>query len=137
MSAIIGIGFLIEFTLISGQKRWLEYGDNVELYLMGMDRHQWGSLHLILGFILMGLLAVHIFLHWNVITNVYKKIIQQPLLNKLLAMGFIIICIMLILVPLFVKPEIKTIKKGYGRQVTLVIDQLLPKSNFILKFYEK
>lgn len=40
MAAITGIGFLIQFTLISGQKRSLVYGENVELYFRGMDRHQ-------------------------------------------------------------------------------------------------
>ena len=108
--------------MISGQKRWLVYGENVELYFMGIDRHQWGTVHLILGFMLIGLLAVHIFLHWNIITCVYKKIIEQPILNKLVALGFNIISMMLIRVPLFVEPEIKPIKKGNGRHVTLVVD---------------
>ncbi|WP_445955549.1 DUF4405 domain-containing protein [Yeosuana sp.] len=39
----------------------------------GMDRHQWGMVHLIFGFILMGPLVVHIFLYWNTITCIYKK----------------------------------------------------------------
>lgn len=136
MSAIIGTGFLIKFNLISGQKRWLVYGENVELYVMGMDRHQWGTVHLILGFMLIGLLAVHIFLHWNIIISVYKKIIEQPILNKFVALGFIVICVMLILVPLFIKPEIKPIKKGNGRHVTLVIDQFLLKDKVFQFLYK-
>lgn len=63
MSAIIGIGFLIKYTLISGQERWDVYGKNVELYWYGMDRNQWGLFHLILGFVLMVLLVAHIVLH--------------------------------------------------------------------------
>lgn len=136
MSAIIGTGFLIKFNLISGQKRWLVYGENVELYVMGMDRHQWGTVHLILGFMLIGLLAVHIFLHWNIIISVYKKIIKQPILNKFVALGFIVICVMLILAPLFIKPEIKPIKKGNGRHVTLVIDQFLLKDKVFQFLYK-
>lgn len=128
MAGIIGIGFLIEFTLISGQKRWLVYGENVELYFLGMDRHQWGTLHLILGFILIGLLTLHIFLHWKTIKSVYKKIIKRPLINKLVALGFIIIGLILILTPFFIKPEIKPIKKGNGRHVTLVVDAFYTKN---------
>ena len=124
MAAIIGIGFLIEFTLISGQKRWSEYGKNVDLYFMGMDRHQWGTVHLILGFVLIGLLVLHIFLHWNTIKHVYKRIIKQPLLNKLVALGFMFICITIILVPLFIQPEIKTTKKGNETHAILVTDNL-------------
>jgi len=120
MSAIIGIGFLIKYTLISGQERWDVYGRNVELYLLGLDRHQWGMIHLILGFVLLGLLIVHIFLHWKVITTVYKKIIEEPLTKKIVALFFIAICTILILVPFFIKPEVESGKKERGHKVTLV-----------------
>ena len=122
MSAIIGIGFLIKYTLISGQDRWEIYGPKVKLYLLGMDRHQWGQLHLILGFVLLGLLVIHTILHWKVITNVYRKIIKEPLTKKAVALVFLMICALLISIPFFVEPDIETIKKGNGRQVTLVTD---------------
>ncbi len=120
MSAIIGIGFLIKYTLISGRERWNVYGRNVELSLFGMDRHQWGMLHLILAFVLLGLLIVHIIFHWKVITNVYKKIIKEPLTKKIVALVFIILCVLMIVIPFFINPEIESIEKGKGRQVTLV-----------------
>ena len=120
MSAIIGIGFLIKYTLISGQERWDVYGQNVELSLFGMDRHQWGMLHLILAFVLLGLLIAHIVFHWKVIVNVYKKIIKEPVTKKVVALLFIILCALLIVIPFFIQPEIESIKKGKGRQVTLV-----------------
>jgi glucan phosphoethanolaminetransferase (alkaline phosphatase superfamily) len=120
MSAIIGIGFLIKYTLISGRERWNVYGRNVELSLFGMDRHQWGMLHLILAFVLLGLLIVHIIFHWKVITNVYKKIIKEPLTKKIVALVFIILCVLMIVIPFFISPEIESIEKGKGRQVTLV-----------------
>ncbi|WP_439153092.1 DUF4405 domain-containing protein [Winogradskyella sp.] len=120
MSAIIGIGFLIKYTLISGQERWELYGSNVELYLFGMDRHQWGMLHLILGFVLFGLLAVHIYLHWNVVTTVYQRMIKQPLTKKIVALCFGIICTSLIIIPFFINPDIEPSKKGRAHKVTLV-----------------
>ena len=122
MSAIIGIGFLIKYTLISGQERKEVYGSNVELYLLGMDRHQWGMIHLILGFVLFGLLVVHIFLHWKIVTTVYRKIIKVPLTKRVVGFCFVMICALLILIPFFIKPEIETIEKGKRRQVTLVTD---------------
>ena len=115
MAAIIGIGFLMQFTLISGEKRWIKYGENVNLYFMGMDRHQWGTIHLILGYVLIGLLALHLFLHWNIIKSVYRKLIKRPLLNKLVGLGFIIICFVLVLLPFFINPEIKTNGKSNGK----------------------
>jgi hypothetical protein len=120
MSAIIGTGFLIKYTLISGQERWKIYGENTELYFLGLARHQWGMIHLVLGFVLFGLLIVHIVLHRKIVTNVYHKIIKIPILKKVVALSFIIICLLLILLPLIVKPRITTIEKGKGRQVTLV-----------------
>ena len=122
MSAIVGIGFLIKYTLISGQERWEVYGRNVELYWLGMDRHQWGMLHLILGFVVLALLVAHIILHWKVITNVYRKIIKVPLANKIVALVFILMCASMVIVPFFIQPEIETNKKEMGRKVTLVTD---------------
>jgi hypothetical protein len=120
MSAIIGIGFLIKYTLIPGQERWAIYGGPTELFWLGMDRHEWGMLHLILGFVLLGLLVLHIIVHWKVITNVYNKIIKEPLIKKAVVLVFITLCAVMILFPFFIKPDIEPIKKGSGRQVTLV-----------------
>ena len=82
MSVIIGTGFLIKYTLISGQERWDVYGRKVELYLLGLDRHQWGMIHLILGFVLMGLLIAHIVFHWkikekSIFEHFFQKIFLQ------------------------------------------------------------
>jgi hypothetical protein len=52
MMAIAGIGFLMKYVLVPGSERWEKYGSNVDLFLWGWDRHQWGALHLILGYIL-------------------------------------------------------------------------------------
>ena len=122
MSAIIGTGFLMKYTLISGQERWSHYGINVELHFLGMSRHQWGMLHLILAFVLLSLLILHSILHWKIITNVYKKIIKEPVTKKVVALIFIILCTLMIAIPLFIKPEIESNKKDKGRQVTLVTD---------------
>lgn len=122
MSAVIGIGFLIKFTLISGLERKSIYGQNVELYLFNMDRHQWANIHFILGLVFFGLLAIHIFLHAKVISAIYNKIIKTPLTKKFFAFIFILLCALFILVPFFITPKIEPIEKGKGHQVTLVTD---------------
>ena len=122
MSAIIGIGFLIKYRLISGQDRWEVYGPKVELYFFGMDRHQWGMIHLILGFVLLGLLMVHIIFHWKVVTTVFGRIIKEPLVKKVVVLVFVILCALMLVFPFFITPEIEPIKRGSGRQVTLVTD---------------
>ena len=120
MSVILGIGFLIKYTLLSGQDRKEVYGHNVELYYLGLDRHQWGTIHLLLSFVLIGLLALHIVLHWKVVTTVYQRIIKVKLAKRLLAFGFAIVCAFLILAPLFIKPEVEITNNRKERQVTLV-----------------
>lgn len=122
MSAIISIGFLIKYTLLSGQDRKEVYGQNVELYFLNMDRHQWGAIHLYLSFVFISLLVIHVFLHWKVVTAVYQKIIKVQLTKRIIALSFGIICAVLVIVPFFINPKVEPIAKGKGHQVTLVTD---------------
>jgi uncharacterized membrane protein len=122
MSAIIGIGFLIKYTLVSGIERKQIYGQHVDLLFLNMNRHQWGTIHFILGLIFFGLLATHIFLHWKMITSAYQKLIETQKKKRVVALVFIIICTLLIILPFFVKPKLAPIKKGNSSQVTLVTD---------------
>ncbi|MHC4076764.1 MAG: DUF4405 domain-containing protein [Planctomycetota bacterium] len=45
LAGIAGIGFLIKYVLVPGYQRWEIYGRNVSLFLWGLDRHQWGTIH--------------------------------------------------------------------------------------------
>ncbi len=116
MSAIVGIGFLIKYTLIPGQERWLKYGDNVELYMFGMDRHDWGLIHLVIGFILVGLLIVHIILHWELIACMYNRMFQKKSTNTLIMILFITICGLFIIFPFLLNPKTTKAEYGKGRQ---------------------
>ncbi len=118
MSAVVGIGFLIKYTLINGQERWIVYKDNVELYFWGLDRHEWGAIHLIIGYVFLGLLVLHIVLHWKIIVCVYDKIFQKKQVRKLISIVFITVCLLLIVVPFLIKPSIGKTEKGAGKQTT-------------------
>jgi len=72
-----------------------------------MDRHEWGAIHLYIGFILLGLLLLHIILHWKVITCVYNRIIEKKLVKNIVAFAFIIISTLLIVIPLLVNPKVE------------------------------
>lgn len=112
MMAIVGLGFLMKFILIPGKERWVKYGRNVELQLMGMDRHEWGRIHLIIGFVLLSLLALHIILHWKVILGLFRKLFGQRRARRILASAFVILSLLLIIVPLSAKPEIQELGMG-------------------------
>ena len=53
-----------------------------------------GYVTLIIGFVLIGLLTVHIFLQWHIITSVYEKMIKEPLTKKMIAFVFALICLL-------------------------------------------
>lgn len=46
MSSVLGVGLLIKYTLISGQEQISKYGRNDKLLLLGLNRHEWGEIHL-------------------------------------------------------------------------------------------
>lgn len=115
MAAITGIGFILKYNLIHGSERWTVYGDNVELFLCGMDRHTWGTIHLILGIILIGLLAIHIILHWKSVTCVYNKLFNKKITYKLLTALFVIICILFMILPFIIEPTVGEIQHRGGK----------------------
>ena len=77
MMAVIGIGLLIKYVLVPGSRRWDIYVRNVDLTLWGWDRHQWGTVHLILGAILSLLLVLHIVFHWRQIVCMYRQFVRR------------------------------------------------------------
>ena len=113
--AIAGIGFLMKFVLIPGKDRWTEYGRNVGLFLLGMDRHEWGTIHLIIAFILLGLLLLHIILHLKMIAGMFDKLIASRKARWVIAIVFLITCALLISFSMFVKPEVKEPGRGEGQ----------------------
>ena len=56
MLPIAGIGFLMKYVLVSGVDRNSIYAPDVELLYCGLDRHQWGSIYLVMSFLFLFLL---------------------------------------------------------------------------------
>jgi hypothetical protein len=81
MMPIAGIGFLIKYVLVPGFKRNEIYGRDVELYYWGIDRHQWGTIHLVLSFVLLFLLLLHIVFHWKQIAGIFKTMVSKRVLR--------------------------------------------------------
>lgn len=106
MMPIAGIGFLMKYALVSGVQRNAIYGNNCDLLYCGLDRHQWGSIHLILSVIFLVLLLLHIVLHWKMITQLFKKMFASFVLRITLVSFFILITFVFGIMPFFVKPEV-------------------------------
>lgn len=115
MMAIGGIGFLMKFILVRGSQVWEIYGEHLDLLLWGWDRHQWGTFHLILGYILLGLLVLHIVFHWKQIGVMFKCLISKKSFRILLTIIFIVLCLLFFLFAFIVEIDKVTLKTGEGR----------------------
>lgn len=115
MSVIAGIGFLLKYTLITGRESQIKYGNNVELSLFGMGRHDWGAIHFVISFLFLGLLALHLYLHWKTVIHVFNKLVQRKVPNKIILLSFIIISSLLMISPFFIKPKIEINENRNGQ----------------------
>ena len=103
----------MKYVLVPGYLRWDIYGQNVSLFFCGLDRHQWGTIHFIIGVIFLSLLVLHIILHWQTIVGIYCKLIPNRFARWTTALILLVITILLFAFPYFVKPEV--IEQGRGR----------------------
>ena len=111
--AIAGIGLLIKYVLLPGKETAAVYGRKVDLFLFGMDRHAWGRIHLIIAFVLLGLLTLHVVLHWNMILSIYCRFLGNTVVRRIVAVIVFVVGTFLVVSPFFVKPEIqKSERKG-------------------------
>jgi len=114
IAAIGGIGFLMKYVLVPGYMRWQIYNRNVELYFCGMDRHEWGTIHLVIGLVFLALLVLHIVLHWDMILTIYKKLMPNRLARWIVALALICITTLLFVFSYFVKPDVQQRGRGEG-----------------------
>ena len=117
MSLLIGMGLLIKYVLLPGKEVWLIYKDNVELTFLGLDRHQWGTIHLIVALVLIALLILHIILHWKQVYGIYKRIIKKKTYRSSLLIVFTILAAFFILFSFVVPIEISPHERLYKNRV--------------------
>jgi hypothetical protein len=55
-------GVLMRYVLPPGSKRFMT--------IWGLDRHEWGDIHFWISIVFLGLLAMHLLLHWRWIVNI-------------------------------------------------------------------
>ena len=114
-AAIAGIGLLVKYVLVPGFREWEIYGRNVDLRFWGLDRHEWGAIHYVLGLVFLALLVLHVVLHWGMIVSISRKLIPSRLARRVVATMLVVLGILLMAFSVFVKPEIQERGKGLGR----------------------
>ncbi len=113
--AITGIGLLMKYVLLPGKEAAAVYGRKVELFLFGMDRHAWGMIHLIIAFVFLGLITLHVVLHWSMMVSIYCRFLRGAVARRTVAITIFIAGVFLAVSPLFVKPEVQEPERK-GRQ---------------------
>jgi hypothetical protein len=96
-------GVLMRYILPPGSGRFLT--------IWGLDRHEWGQIHFWISFIFLGILAVHLVLHWRWILNV---IIGRPREGSGFRAGLGIVGL-LGLLALSISPLLSPVETSYER----------------------
>lgn len=115
IAAIAGIGLLMKYVLVPGYQRWAIYGRNVNLFLWGLDRHQWGTIHFVTGLVFFALLVLHIILHWPTIVGIYRRLVPNLFTRWIAAVIFVCITILLLSFSCIVEPEVWEQGQGKSR----------------------
>ncbi|MFA4901482.1 MAG: DUF4405 domain-containing protein [Desulfobaccales bacterium] len=112
LMAMAGLGFLMNYTLPPGRAVWAKYGRNLELSWLGWDRHDWGDIHLYLAFVLLGLLVIHLILHWQQILGLFQRFLPDPRRRYRIALIFLLLSLLLIYFPFLITPDMHPRGRG-------------------------
>lgn len=113
LALMSGLGLMIKYVLVPGSKRWDIYGRNVDLTFLGMDRHQWGTVHLICAIFFIALLTLHIILHWKCLVAYVCKIVNTKTEANILIIAFAFVLFFFLIFPFIL--NIKVSELGDGR----------------------
>jgi hypothetical protein len=114
LMAMAGLGFLMKYLLPSGRDAWAKYGSNRQFSWLGWDRHDWGDIHLYLAFTLLGLLALHVVLHWQQILGLFQRLVPNPRQRYRIALIFLLLSLLLIYFPFLITPDSQARGRGGG-----------------------
>lgn len=118
LAAMAGVGFLMKWVLVPGFKITEIYHTNQgELYYLGLDRHEWGTIHLIISLVFLAVLILHILFHWTQILCLFRRYIpgkgSRIIVTSLLLLGSFVLFVF----PLFINPVLgEKEHRGYNNR---------------------
>lgn len=56
---------------------FVPYAPKGEVFILGLDRHLWSSMHEILGFVFIGFGLLHFLLHWEWMISTTKSLFKE------------------------------------------------------------
>jgi len=113
LMTIAGLGFLIKYVLLPGYKRNALYDGDIELYYLGLSRHEWGNIHLWLGIVFLAFMILHIILHWKMITCIFRKMICRKSYRIIISTSIGMATIFFAIIPFFLDPEISPFQEKH------------------------
>lgn len=116
MAAMLGIGLMIKYILITGEEKIIRYGSNFRQTVFGMDRHEWGTLHLYIGYVMAGLLILHIILHWKCIVTMFRNFIGNTAVRLSTVVILVLVSLIFVFSPFVIQPQIDFERKHLGIQ---------------------
>jgi hypothetical protein len=115
LAAMSGIGGLIKFVLVPGYVRNQIYSNHVKLSFLGLDRQDWGRIHLLIGILFIVLIIVHIILHWRMLGCLFRKWINNKVWRVIIASFVAVVTVVLLLGFLLVHPKVVPFSGNHGR----------------------
>ncbi len=106
MMALTGTGFLRKYILLGGRASRETYGAKLDMYMLGFNRDDWGTIHLYLGYFLLALLVLHIVLHWKQIKIMFRQLISGDSMRLIITVVFLLISIFLVIFPFVLSPQL-------------------------------
>lgn len=101
LALVAGLGFAMEYVLPPGRSN----GGGMSHLLFGLDRHQWGTVHLWAAFILIGLLAVHLILHWSLVKALLRGSLPDVSKRRRVVAVFCGLVVLLMFLPVCLNPD--------------------------------
>ncbi len=116
VAAVTGIGLLTKYVLLPGRETLAVYGRKVDLFFLGKDRHEWGTIHLIIAFVFLGLMTLHIVLHWKSMWISYRRFFGNQVVRYALVAIIAVAGVFPVAFPLMVRPELRQPERKGGHQ---------------------
>ncbi|MCF8360689.1 MAG: DUF4405 domain-containing protein [Prolixibacteraceae bacterium] len=73
---------------------------------LGLDRHEWGSVHLWVSISFLVLILLHIVLHWQMIGCIFRKMVSGKAARLVIALVIGLLVLFFAVGPLLVSPEV-------------------------------
>ncbi|MCL3781183.1 DUF4405 domain-containing protein [Prolixibacteraceae bacterium JC049] len=102
---ITSIGLLIHYVLLPGYKVNLAYERHVDLQFLGLDRHQWGDIHLYVSLLFILLIIIHVVLHWKQIVCGINRMLKIQSAKTIVIAFLLAFMLITILGVFFIQPE--------------------------------